>query len=135
MRIVTVLLLLLAAAPATADPTSADSGARDLYLRYCASCHGLEGRGDGPGAARLQPPPANLTKSTLKRAELEAAIAGGRKIPGHAREKMPVEWGLLFEQESPGTEAAATTARIRIRALADEVIRLRRAARSAAPVR
>ncbi|MGH8059266.1 MAG: hypothetical protein ACREOH_18860, partial [Candidatus Entotheonellia bacterium] len=21
---------------------------RDLYLRYCASCHGISGKGDGP---------------------------------------------------------------------------------------
>lgn len=32
-----------------------------LYVRYCASCHGDTGAGDGPAAAALTPPPADLT--------------------------------------------------------------------------
>jgi mono/diheme cytochrome c family protein len=28
---------------------------RELFVRYCASCHGVSGRGDGPAAAALQP--------------------------------------------------------------------------------
>lgn len=33
---------------------------RKLYAANCASCHGPEGRGDGPLAANLNPPPADL---------------------------------------------------------------------------
>jgi hypothetical protein len=36
------------------------SGA-DEYYRLCSSCHGEEGRGDGPIAASLKTPPPNLT--------------------------------------------------------------------------
>jgi high-affinity iron transporter len=32
-----------------------------LYTTHCAVCHGAEGRGDGPAARGLTPPPANLT--------------------------------------------------------------------------
>jgi len=32
-----------------------------VFLQQCTSCHGLEGRGDGPAAKDLQPPPADLT--------------------------------------------------------------------------
>jgi putative copper export protein/mono/diheme cytochrome c family protein len=32
-----------------------------LFAAHCASCHGPEGRGDGPAAASLNPPPADLT--------------------------------------------------------------------------
>ncbi|MFQ5689432.1 MAG: c-type cytochrome [Gemmatimonadota bacterium] len=35
-------------------------GAR-LFRRNCTVCHGQEGKGDGPAAASLRPPPANLT--------------------------------------------------------------------------
>jgi mono/diheme cytochrome c family protein len=28
---------------------------RDLFLRYCAACHGDSGKGDGLAAAALQP--------------------------------------------------------------------------------
>ena len=30
------------------------------YLQECVACHGPEGRGNGPTAARLQPKPANF---------------------------------------------------------------------------
>lgn len=34
---------------------------RDIFLRNCAVCHGEQGAGDGPKAARLRTPPADLT--------------------------------------------------------------------------
>ena len=46
--------LMPAAAPSLAR------GARVYQLR-CKECHGLEGRGDGPKAAKLDPKPANFT--------------------------------------------------------------------------
>jgi mono/diheme cytochrome c family protein len=33
----------------------------DLFLRYCAPCHGARGQGDGPRAGRLSKAPADLT--------------------------------------------------------------------------
>jgi high-affinity iron transporter len=43
-------------------PPSTASLARgaEVYKQQCASCHGDGGRGDGPGARGLTPPPANL---------------------------------------------------------------------------
>ncbi len=35
-----------------------------VYQANCAACHGLAGRGDGPAAAALNPPPANLSAAT-----------------------------------------------------------------------
>jgi len=32
------------------------------FIRYCASCHGTDGLGDGPVAKSLATPPANLRK-------------------------------------------------------------------------
>ncbi|HET8540322.1 MAG TPA: c-type cytochrome [Anaeromyxobacter sp.] len=34
---------------------------RASYARYCASCHGPGGAGDGPAAKALRPPPRDLT--------------------------------------------------------------------------
>jgi putative copper export protein/mono/diheme cytochrome c family protein len=34
---------------------------QSLFAQNCASCHGADGRGDGPAAANLQPSPADLT--------------------------------------------------------------------------
>jgi hypothetical protein len=33
----------------------------DLYRAYCATCHGRDGKGDGPVAAALKKPPTDLT--------------------------------------------------------------------------
>lgn len=35
---------------------------KELYLRICATCHGAEGKGDGPGAKGLKPTPRNFTE-------------------------------------------------------------------------
>ncbi len=44
--------------------TSIADGAA-LYPQHCASCHGAEGRGDGPAAKGLRIPPADLTQEHL----------------------------------------------------------------------
>ena len=43
-------------------PTSDSVAAGQVvYERYCQTCHGVNGHGDGPGAVGLEPPPADLT--------------------------------------------------------------------------
>ncbi len=43
------------------EPTDANiSAGHQLYASQCAACHGEHGQGDGPAAAQLNPPPANL---------------------------------------------------------------------------
>jgi mono/diheme cytochrome c family protein len=64
---------------------------RLAYQVHCARCHGPEGRGDGPDAERLQPPPRDFASGTWKVGPTAAAI---RKViveglPGSA---MP-GWG------------------------------------------
>ncbi len=39
----------------------AQPDAAELYSRNCAPCHGKGGKGDGPAAAALTPPPTDLT--------------------------------------------------------------------------
>ncbi|WP_165932658.1 c-type cytochrome [Flavobacterium cellulosilyticum] len=34
---------------------------KEIFIKYCSSCHGRGGKGDGPGAATLQPKPADFT--------------------------------------------------------------------------
>jgi len=77
---------------------------RDLFVRYCVSCHGVSGKGDGPAAAALQPPPADLTRLGERYGEQQplrhiiAAIDGRRPIRAHGEAAMPV-WGQVFERE------------------------------------
>jgi len=44
-------------APRRAPPLAR---APDLFVKHCAGCHGAQGRGDGPAAGRLDPPPADF---------------------------------------------------------------------------
>ena len=74
---------------ATCAPAPDPSGAR-LFAKNCASCHGSEGRGDGPEAARLPQAPADLTQIAARNggvfptADVMAAIYGYRGQELHA---------------------------------------------------
>jgi mono/diheme cytochrome c family protein len=50
------------ASPSAGAPDSVAQGAA-LFPRYCASCHGALGHGNGEQAAGLEVPPANLTEA------------------------------------------------------------------------
>ncbi|MBY0278072.1 cytochrome c [Candidatus Binatia bacterium] len=98
------LLVTIAAAALTALPGPArgdDEGAR-LYETLCASCHGVKGAGDGPAAGALDPPPTDLTRSTLTVPELMRVIDGRRTVRAHGSATMPV-WGRVFEQGMEGS--------------------------------
>ena len=62
------LALILATLPGLAAAQDAETG-RALYRSHCATCHGLDARGDGPMAGVLLIKPVNL-------AELAAANGG-----------------------------------------------------------
>ncbi len=97
-------------------------GAR-LYPEHCASCHGAEGRGDGPAAAGLRIPPADLTAGHLwMHADGELfwwlshgidAPDGGQAMPGFASALSDDErWSLIdyIRAHNAGVTAASTGA-------------------------
>ncbi len=75
--------------------TSPSSG-KEMYNAYCASCHGADGKGDGPAAPALKAPPTNLTAlaaktgGTFPAAHVAAVIQGGAMTPAHGSKEMPV---------------------------------------------
>lgn len=77
---------------------------RDLFTAYCASCHGLDGKGGGPVAPALKLAMPDLTTVTRRnrgvfpRDEIEKLILGV-SIPraAHGSEMMPV-WGPVFRK-------------------------------------
>lgn len=53
--------------PVKATPVAADEKAgKQLYERYCAQCHGDEGKGDGPAADLVYPRPRDFTLGMYK---------------------------------------------------------------------
>lgn len=45
---------------------SADDAGKSAYEINCASCHGASGKGDGPVAVALNPPPRDFTQGDYK---------------------------------------------------------------------
>jgi len=99
-----------------ASYTSATSG-KEMYDSYCASCHGVDGKGDGPAAPALKNLPTNLTTlaihngGTFPGAHVATEIQGGAMTPAHGNKEMPV-WGPVFMTMS-GHSAAQVQLRIR----------------------
>jgi mono/diheme cytochrome c family protein len=69
------------------DTASAKPGrGRQIYKANCVACHGEKGKGDGPGAGVLKPPPRDHTDraymSTLSDQEIGDIIRMGGAIKG-----------------------------------------------------
>ena len=118
-RVVCVTLLLGQPLVGVAqDEQASIAWGRALFLRRCASCHGEEGKGNGPAAVALKHPPADLTQirkrsgGTFSRAAVMRFIDGERPVPAHGPRHMPV-WGEVFRAERTDSKA-----RMRILSLA-----------------
>ena len=82
-------------------PYTSPSSGKDMYITYCASCHGKDGKGDGPAASALKVPASDLTglakKNNGKFPGVHVAeVISGEHIPNvHGSSEMPV-WGNVF---------------------------------------
>lgn len=74
---------------------------QEMFRAYCASCHGLDGRGNGPASAALKTQPPDLTRlsqshgGTFPSDLVTNVIEGERVIVSHGSREMPV-WGHAF---------------------------------------
>jgi mono/diheme cytochrome c family protein len=102
--------------PSKLDLKEAKAG-EVIYVRYCASCHGLSMKGDGAVASGLKNVPTDLTilSATNKGAfpyDRVASIIDGRTTSRiHGTPDMPV-WGEIFAVTT-GTEAPSAQAAVR----------------------
>lgn len=124
----TLLGLAAVAALGCGREPAAPLHAEAAYGRYCASCHGPQGRGDGPAAGAMVPPPTDLTASRLGLGALMEVIDGRRSVRAHGSAAMPV-WGEVFEQQLAGDDRQHRQVLREIQALAEYVQRLQAAAR------
>lgn len=130
-KVTTLSALLLLTCAAQAADYVAMSG-KELYERFCASCHGASGRGDGPVASSFKIEVPDLTMIS-RRAGGEyprdriARIIDGRFIIGaHGTRTMPV-WGEDFSRLEIGNPEAERSTAVIIGRLADYVLLLQRA--------
>jgi mono/diheme cytochrome c family protein len=88
-------------------PPTEVSDAPGMFREYCASCHGAEGKGDGPAAKALKTVPADLTRISERNggkfptAKVRRYIEGLDEIPAHGSREMPV-WGQVLRTVAGG---------------------------------
>lgn len=104
-----------------------DSGAY-LFKTFCASCHGEDGRGQGPASPALRVPATDLTTiraragGVFPRDTLIKVIDGRESIAPHFAGEMPV-WGRALRSIEGDDERAI---RRRVSTLVDHLETLQR---------
>lgn len=97
---------------------------RANYLRYCASCHGVEGKGDGTVSRSLKLKPVDLSqlknknKGVFPLEKVTASIDGKTRISAHGESKMPV-WGEIFEKEASAQKDPASVSTAKVKMIAE----------------
>ena len=92
------------------DEVSPIAQGEELYISYCAICHGEDGKGNGSMASMLTIPPTDLTMIAARRGgeypseAMYEIIDGQTEVAGHGTDEMPI-WGETFqESERLGSE-------------------------------
>lgn len=86
-----------------------------MYRSFCGSCHGIDGKGDGPAAAALKVSPGDLTllaRANNGKFPEDRIVTMLGSMPGteaHGSKEMPV-WGDVFR--SRGEAQMIVTLRI-----------------------
>ncbi|HTY55744.1 MAG TPA: c-type cytochrome [Candidatus Binataceae bacterium] len=90
------------------------------FVRYCASCHGVDGKGDGPMASMLSTKPSDLTQlakknnGTFPALKVADIIDGRNNVSAHGTPDMPV-WGERFAETESGSGSHTQQTAIRER--------------------
>ena len=83
------------------DPASG----KQMYMDYCAACHGMDGKGNGPATEFLKAPPPDLTmlakpnNGKFPAAHFAAVLRFGETTHAHGTSDMPL-WGPLFRSQN-----------------------------------
>jgi mono/diheme cytochrome c family protein len=104
LSVVTVALMLALAACSTVQPrqkTVSQMTGMEMYESFCASCHGVAGKGDGPVAPLVKIGVPDLTRIAYRDGgefpaeDVRRTIDGRFDRPAHGPRDMPV-WGWQF---------------------------------------
>ena len=124
-------LVLAGAALAFDAVTLEDYSGEELFMRFCASCHGAQAMGDGPVSRSLNVAPPDLTRIASRYGEFPAGVIrdviDGRGIDkrAHGTREMPV-WGYEFWVEEGGDVAAQKAVRNAINKLVEHLRSIQR---------
>lgn len=100
-----------------AGKTPANNG-KQMYISYCAPCHGVDGKGQGPVASALVEKPTDLTvlsknnNGKFPENHVVTVINFGQKVSAHGVKDMPV-WGtVLGSLDQKGTSSEMQVLRV-----------------------
>lgn len=131
---VLALVPALFAAAAIAQPAAIDPGKLE-FTENCASCHGIDGKGNGPLGELLRKSPPDLTLLAKKNQGVLPinrlyTVIDGANVPSHGSRDMPV-WGREYQidnaqtmREARGQYDAAAMVRARILVLLEYISRI-----------
>ena len=92
-----------------AAPMTSPASGKEMFVSYCASCHGKDAKGDGPAAHALKQLPADLTTLAKRNGgkyptdKVTSILRGQTTLMAHGDQEMPV-WGPVFWRISQGRE-------------------------------
>jgi hypothetical protein len=124
--LLSVAIAALVVAPCTGRAGESEDADRALFIKYCAACHGENGKGDGVVRPAFANPPPDLTRlardagGEFPLARVIRAIDGRDHVRAHGTADMPV-WGEVFAAD-PFNDRLDI--RIKVRRLAEHVRRI-----------
>ena len=133
MKFITRLVFVMAPALLAAGMLFAHPGdyhkysGEQLYMRFCASCHGASGAGDGPVAEALSTHLPDLREMAVRSGQrfsrdwVYRIVDGRVRIAAHGTREMPV-WGTGFYVEYGANADADCKAQPIISELVDYLI-------------
>lgn len=125
-----IALVLLLGTHGISLAADSNSG-KQVYLQYCSSCHGKDGKGDGTVSRDLKVRVPDLTGLAKKNQgvypldDVMATIDGRRLVRGHGDRNMPV-WGESFHSESEGKKYPELTTLLKAKIIAEYVATLQK---------
>jgi mono/diheme cytochrome c family protein len=117
-------------APLAAYAATPNQG-KEMYMQYCSSCHGQDGKGSGSVSAFLKVKVPDLTllkknnQGIYPLDQVILAIDGRRKLRSHGDSKMPV-WGESFNREVKDPKSAEVSVNLKEKVIAEYVATLQR---------
>lgn len=80
---------------------TAPTSGKQMFTNYCAPCHGVDGRGQGPAAVALKAQPTDLAVLSKNNhgkypdSHIATVLQFGSELPSHGSPEMPV-WGPIL---------------------------------------
>lgn len=112
-------LVAALAMPFCAEAQGENPQSKEMFERYCGTCHGADGTGTGVMSGFLRKKPADLTQISRKNGgefpfhQTMRFIDGTEDVRAHGDPDMPV-WGEVFRHETAGSPSQQAEIRTKI---------------------